>query len=87
MIMDIDEIKALRAENERLRLQLAACGVLSGCDTPEKELAKKIDRLEKIEKAAKAFCSKTLANSLAYWKYDREYIYLAAALDENLSDD
>jgi hypothetical protein len=27
MIIDIHEIKALRAENERLRMQLVACGV------------------------------------------------------------
>jgi hypothetical protein len=53
--------------------------------TNPEELAKKTDRLEKIEKAATAFCSKTLGNSLAYWKYDREYLYLEAALDGNTS--
>jgi len=31
----VDEEKFMYAENERLRMQLAACGVLSGCNTPD----------------------------------------------------
>jgi hypothetical protein len=33
--MIIHEIKALRAENERLRMQLAACAVIASCNTPD----------------------------------------------------